>query len=70
MMKNRISIKPRQNPEKCILCGECAENCPAGALTTDPEFKINNNCIACFCCVELCSQGALGVPDIDAFHRY
>lgn len=70
MMKNRISVKPRQNPEKCILCGECAENCPAGALTTDPEFQINDTCIACFCCVELRSQGALEVPDVDAFLRY
>jgi uncharacterized protein (DUF362 family)/NAD-dependent dihydropyrimidine dehydrogenase PreA subunit len=70
MMKNRISIKPQQNPDKCILCGECAENCPAGALTTDPEFAIKDTCITCFCCVELCSQGALSVPDIDAFQRY
>jgi ferredoxin len=70
MMNTRISIKPQRNKEKCSLCGECAENCPAGALTTDPEFKISGNCIACFCCVELCNQGALEVPGVDAFQRY
>ncbi len=70
MMNTRIRIKPSRTLEKCSLCGECADNCPAGALTVDPTFSISDKCIACFCCVELCNQGALEVPDVDAFRRY
>lgn len=70
MMHSRVGIKPQHDPEKCSLCSECVENCPAGALMVDPRFSISDNCIACFCCVELCSQGALAVPDVDAFQRY
>jgi uncharacterized protein (DUF362 family)/Pyruvate/2-oxoacid:ferredoxin oxidoreductase delta subunit len=70
MMNTRIGIKPLRDPEKCILCGECAANCPAGALKVEPEFIIDDTCIACFCCVELCTQGALGVPDNEAFRHY
>ena len=55
---------------ECIMCGDCALNCPAKALTIEPEFNVSDNCIACFCCVELCPEGALEVPDIDAFHHY
>ncbi|MEW6185570.1 MAG: DUF362 domain-containing protein [Thermodesulfobacteriota bacterium] len=70
MMNTRIGIKPLQDPEKCILCGECAANCPAGALTVEPDFFIDDSCIACFCCVELCTRGALGVPENEAFRHY
>lgn len=70
MMLTRIEVKPQRDEDKCILCGDCAMNCPAKALTIEPEFSVSDNCIACFCCVELCPEGALEVPDIDAFHHY
>jgi len=70
MMADRINSKPVYYEERCIKCGDCVENCPAGALTLEPEFNINDKCIVCFCCVELCPEGALEVPDIEAFRRY
>jgi uncharacterized protein (DUF362 family)/NAD-dependent dihydropyrimidine dehydrogenase PreA subunit len=70
MMLSRTGVRPIQNDEKCILCGECAENCPAEALTLEPEFTISDACITCFCCVELCPEGALEVPDVEAFQHY
>lgn len=70
MMRTRVTIKPSYRKERCILCGDCALNCPAKALTVEPEFSVSDDCIACFCCVELCTEGALEVPDSEAFHHY
>jgi ferredoxin len=70
MMLSRTKIFPLQKEEKCALCGECVESCPAEALTIDPEFRISDKCIACYCCVELCPEGALEVPDVEAYRHY
>ncbi len=70
MMETRIEIKPERNEEKCILCGDCALNCPAEAMTLEPEFHISDACIACYCCVELCPEGAMEVPDVEVFRHY
>jgi uncharacterized protein (DUF362 family)/Pyruvate/2-oxoacid:ferredoxin oxidoreductase delta subunit len=70
MMETRTGIKPERNEEKCILCGDCALNCPAEALILEPEFQIKDNCIACYCCVELCTEGAMEVPDVEVFRHY
>ncbi len=69
-MRTRISVKPLHLEQQCIKCGDCALNCPAQALTVEPEFSINDKCIACYCCVELCPEGALEVPDVEAFRHY
>jgi uncharacterized protein (DUF362 family)/NAD-dependent dihydropyrimidine dehydrogenase PreA subunit len=70
MMETRIEIKPERNEEKCILCGDCALNCPAEALILEPEFQISDACINCYCCVELCPEGAMEVPDVEVFRHY
>jgi len=70
MMADRVNSKPIYHEERCIKCDDCVENCPAEALTLEPEFNISDKCIVCFCCVELCPEGALEVPDIEAFRHY
>ncbi len=70
MMETRIEIKPERNGEKCIACGDCVLNCPADALTLEPEFHISDECIGCYCCVELCPEGAMEVPDVEVFRHY
>ncbi len=70
MMETRLEIKPERKAEKCIACGDCALNCPADALTLEPEFHISDECIVCYCCVELCPEGAMEVPDVEVFRHY
>jgi ferredoxin len=69
-MRTRLTIKPEYHEDKCVRCQDCVINCPAQALTIEPEFFINDKCINCYCCVELCPEGALAVPDVEAFHYY
>ncbi|MBW2003365.1 MAG: glycyl-radical enzyme activating protein [Deltaproteobacteria bacterium] len=48
--------------ERCILCGECVESCPLGAITLDKNEgrKIERvKCNLCFKCVDVCPTGAL-----------
>ncbi len=70
MMETRIEIKPERNESKCTSCGDCALNCPAEAITLEPEFHVSDKCIACYCCVELCPEGAMEVPDVEVFRHY
>ena len=53
---------PKLNKTKCIMCGECAQICPAEAI----DFKKNNYpifsrkiCISCLCCAEMCPETAI-----------
>ena len=63
LFKARIKI----DPEKCVLCGKCWQNCPVTALTPPEEKKVGETvpdwsaekCITCYCCVELCPEEAI-----------
>lgn len=53
---------PKLINNKCIKCGECAQNCPVKAIDFEegdfPTF-LRKKCISCFCCAELCSEMAI-----------
>jgi pyruvate formate lyase activating enzyme len=56
------SAKPElsYDPEKCVGCGDCIENCPSGALSKDnPGFIDRETCDVCFTCADSCPSGAL-----------
>jgi len=48
---------------KCIFCGICQKNCPAGGIEVDRTLKqwaINRmRCITCGACVEVCPKKCL-----------
>ena len=58
------------DPEKCVGCGACKENCPAGAISEaemeTAEGKKEMKCVidaatcaGCGCCVGVCPAGAI-----------
>jgi len=57
------AILPVVNEDLCVMCGDCEENCPPGAISLDPYPVVDaEKCISCFCCAELCTEGAMEVP--------
>jgi uncharacterized protein (DUF362 family)/ferredoxin len=64
-LRNHLTAKPRQNRERCILCGACVAACPPGAMSIEGARLIidYDACIRCFCCRELCPHDALEVHE-------
>ena len=56
-------VRPSVNSERCTLCEECLENCPAGAISIENNVIVfdNDACIGCGECVALCSDRAIKV---------
>ena len=49
-------------PERCLACGVCEVNCPAGAIVVERIAWIDaRRCIGCGSCVEVCPQGAISL---------
>ena len=58
----------RIDEAKCLRCGACAEDCPAGCLTMDSAAGVPvvagdgaKRCLACQHCLAICPVGALSV---------
>ena len=51
------------NDDNCILCGNCARQCPAAAIEINKEKNelvfYPARCIICFVCVEACNKDAV-----------
>ena len=48
----------RVDVDKCVQCGECAEKCPAKAITLDPFPQVGEDCFICLKCVRECPEEA------------
>lgn len=55
--------KPMIDPEKCVLCNECVEICPWGAIT--PPDIDQSKCCGELSCADACEQEAI-IPPADA----
>jgi uncharacterized Fe-S center protein len=56
-------IKPSVG-EGCLLCDQCVEVCPAGAISTDGDaaFIDRAKCIGCARCIAACDAEVVSVP--------
>ena len=64
-LRKHLIQRPAVNREKCRLCGECWQYCPAKAIS--PYEKAigfdYDRCIRCYCCIEVCPHGALAAVE-------
>jgi uncharacterized protein (DUF362 family)/Pyruvate/2-oxoacid:ferredoxin oxidoreductase delta subunit len=62
-LRNHLTTRPEQIPERCVLCGVCVKGCPPEVIRIEGKKLLFDyeNCIRCFCCRELCPEAALDV---------
>jgi len=60
-------IKFHIDEERCIQCGECAEDCPAGVIGMEDYPVITNEqgCYRCQHCLAVCPTGAVSILGKD-----
>ena len=63
-IRDLVIAKPVLSTQKCTLCLECKEICPAGAIsrpggTGKVLLYDYSRCIRCFCCMEVCPEAAI-----------
>lgn len=52
--------------EKCIGCGLCVKDCPAGKLKLEEKKAVYTpECIECGHCVAVCPRAAVTIPEYD-----
>lgn len=57
-------------PGDCVLCMQCIETCPCGAITEEDTIRINPDiCIRCFMCAFVCPASALYVPSLQDYRE-
>ena len=58
---------PITDADTCINCGQCAENCPAGAISeADLVTQDDSLCICCSACAHVCPVDARTMGDARA----
>ncbi|MCF0166046.1 MAG: 4Fe-4S binding protein [Bacteroidales bacterium] len=48
------------NPDACVACGSCIDECPVGAISAGDVYVIDPDaCADCGTCVDACPNGAI-----------
>lgn len=62
-----FAFYPIGDPDTCISCGQCVENCPTGAIPDDEPYTQDNGvCIMCSECAHVCPVDARVMGDEKA----
>lgn len=62
-----FAFNPITDPDTCISCGQCAENCPTGAISYDAlTTQDDAKCIQCSACAHVCPVEARTMGDEKA----
>ena len=68
LLRTYLLQRPVVDKNACILCEQCADFCPADAITREGDTLAfaYDRCIRCYCCVEICPEGALHARETSA----
>jgi uncharacterized protein (DUF362 family) len=60
-MRKYVIQKPVVDNQRCKLCGECWQICPAKVISHNIKgIRFDyQGCIRCYCCLEVCPHGAI-----------
>jgi uncharacterized protein (DUF362 family) len=60
-MRRYVIQKPVVDNQRCRLCGECWQICPAQVISHNTKgIRFDyQGCIRCYCCLEVCPHGAI-----------
>jgi Pyruvate/2-oxoacid:ferredoxin oxidoreductase delta subunit len=60
-MRRYVIQKPVVDNQRCKLCGECWQICPAQVISHNVKgIRFDyQGCIRCYCCLEVCPHGAI-----------
>ena len=62
--RKSIPFTPETDEDTCIACGQCADTCPAEAISVNDTVITDRwRCIICFACIRNCPTGARQMKD-------
>ncbi len=66
-----LRYKVKIDPDQCMLCGRCVENCSYGVFRNDGDaIRVNSrNCVACHRCSAFCPRDAISIYEKPTDYR-